>query len=130
LRIGGLKINKYLEDDEYTPKPKFWNSTLIGKLLPFTLQGYTSSFGNGLDSKIITNNTTAIIFHKYKPGAIALYSKQIKYPESGKNQDLLKQPLTLVYSSSDSSFNERNNQEGIRPSVLIFKVENITHYTK
>src|SRR5919197_1206506 len=128
LRIGGFKINGYLEDDEYTPKPKFWNSTFIGKLLPFTLQGYTSSFGNGLDSKIITKNTTTIIFHKYKPDAIALYSKQIKYPESGKNQDLLKQPLTLVYSSSDSSFNERNNQEGIRPSVLIFKVENITHY--
>ena len=131
LRIGGFKVNDYLEDDEYTPKPKFWNSTLIGNLLPFTLQGYTSSFGNGLDSKIITNNTTtAIIFHKYKLGAIALYSKQIKYPESGKNQDLLKQPLTLVYSSSDSSFNERNNQEGIRPSVLVFKVDNITHYTK
>ena len=124
LTIGGFNINEYLEDDEYTPKPKFWNSTLIGKLLPFTLQGYTtsSSFANEHISKI-TNNSTTSIFHEYKPGAIALYSKQTKYAENDRDHNLLKEPLTLVYSSSDSLTN-RNNQDGIISNVLIFKVDN------
>jgi hypothetical protein len=130
LKIGGFNINEYLEDDEYTPKPKFWNSTFIGKLLPFALQGYISSsaFTNQNISKI-TNNATATIFHEYKPGAIALYSKQIKYAENGKNHDLVKQPLNLVYSLS-GSLTGRDDQDGIVSNILVFKVDNITHYTR
>jgi hypothetical protein len=44
IRIGGLdNVSEYLEADEFTPKPKFWNTTLLGQLIPFTLRDYTSS---------------------------------------------------------------------------------------
>ena len=32
----------YLEEDGFTPTPKFWNDTLLGKMIPFTPQAYAS----------------------------------------------------------------------------------------
>jgi dolichyl-diphosphooligosaccharide--protein glycosyltransferase len=100
IRIGGFNENKYLEQDGVTPTPLFWNTTLLGKLIPFTAQGYASR----------TNVQT-----QYSPGTIAIYSKHIKYPESVRNTS---QPLNLVYASP--SFN--SNDPGIVFGVLIYKV--------
>ncbi|HEU4824011.1 MAG TPA: STT3 domain-containing protein, partial [Nitrososphaeraceae archaeon] len=36
MRIGGFDERNYLEQDGVTPTPRFWNSTLLGKLIPFT----------------------------------------------------------------------------------------------
>ncbi|HJU35322.1 MAG TPA: STT3 domain-containing protein, partial [Nitrososphaera sp.] len=35
MRIGGFNEANYVEEDGSTPKPEFWNNTLIGKLFPF-----------------------------------------------------------------------------------------------
>jgi dolichyl-diphosphooligosaccharide---protein glycosyltransferase len=100
IRIGGFNENKYLEQDGVTPTPLFWNTTFLGQLIPFTVQGYASR-----------TNVEA----QYSPGTIAIYSKNIKYPESSGNNS---QPLNLVYSSP--SFN--SNDPGIVFGVLIYKV--------
>jgi dolichyl-diphosphooligosaccharide--protein glycosyltransferase len=121
-RIGGLdNVSEYLEADEFTPKPKFWNTTLLGQLIPFTLEGY-ASFEDEQIPTTINNNT---IFHKYKSGAIALYSKQIKYPENSRDNGLQQQqPFSLVYSSDSFA---KSNQDRIS-AVQIYKINNITRF--
>ena len=99
IRIGGFDENKYLEQDGFTPTPFFWNSTLLGQLIPFTPVSYIL---NGAPSA------------EYQPGAMAIYSKDIKYPQNATAQ----QPLKLVYSSD--SF--RSNTPGLFFAVLIYEV--------
>jgi len=99
IRIGGFNENRYLEQDGFTPTPFFWNSTLLGQLIPFTPVSYVL---NGAPSS------------EYQPGAMTIYSKDIKYPENGKDG----QPLKLVYSSD--SF--RSSRPGLFFAVLIYQV--------
>ena len=54
-----------------TPKPIFWNNTLIGQLIPFTLKGYALSN----DGQIPEVDNKVSIFQKYKSDSFALYSK-------------------------------------------------------
>jgi dolichyl-diphosphooligosaccharide---protein glycosyltransferase len=126
IRIGGLgNVSEYLEADEFTPKPTFWNTTLIGRLIPFTLQGY-ASFEN--KQTLTTNNNSDIILQTYKPGAIALYSKEIKYPENGRDDYGLpppQQPFSLIYSSDSFT---KDNQDRIS-AVLIYKINNMTYFS-
>lgn len=100
MRIGGFDENKYLEQDGLTPTPLFWNTTLLGKMMPFNVEAYASR---------------ANIQPQYSPGTIALYSKHIKYPV---NSTQPSQPLSLVYASP--TFN--NKDPGIVFGVLIYKV--------
>jgi dolichyl-diphosphooligosaccharide--protein glycosyltransferase len=44
MRIGGFDEANYIEEDGFTPKPEFWNNTLIGRLFPFEPL-YYASFG-------------------------------------------------------------------------------------
>jgi len=99
IRIGGFDENKYLEQDGFTPTPFFWNSTLLGQLIPFTPVSY------------IVNGTPT---SQYQQGATAIYTKDIKYPENGNAE----QPLKLVYSSA--SF--KSNRPGLLFAVLIYQV--------
>ena len=99
IRIGGFDENRYLEQDGFTPTPFFWNSTLLGQLIPFTPVSYIL---NGAPSA------------EYQPGAMAIYSKDIKYPQNATAE----QPLRLVYSSD--SF--RSNTPGLFFAVLIYEV--------
>src|ERR687885_280102 len=102
IRIGGFDENKYLEPDGVTPTPLFWNTTFLGQLIPFTVQGYASR----------TN-----IQSQYSPGTIAIYTKDIKYPQNSVN-GTTSQPLNLVYASP--SFN--SNDPGLVFGVLIYKL--------
>jgi len=99
IRIGGFNENRYLEQDGFTPTPFFWNSTLLGQLIPFTPVSYVL---NGAPSS------------EYQPGAMTIYSEDIKYPENAKDG----QPLKLVYSSD--SF--RSSRPGLFFGVLIYEV--------
>ena len=125
--IGGLdNVSEYLEADEFTPKPKFWNTTLIGTLIPFTLEGY-ASFDDiqQIDRTDTNNDNTITISKQYKPNTVALYSKQMKYPENDRDNQP-QQSLSLVYSS-DSFVNI--NQDRIS-AVLIYKINNnITRFS-
>ncbi|HEX7178768.1 MAG TPA: STT3 domain-containing protein [Nitrososphaeraceae archaeon] len=113
MRIGGFDESKYLEGDRFTTAPIFWNTTLLGKLIPLNPAGY-AIFKNGEPVKFL---------EKYKPGSLALYSKQMKYPNIGltKNQN----SLNLVYSSD--SF--KNDDEKLITAVLIYKI-NHDYYSK
>ena len=99
IRIGGFDENTYLEQDGFTPKPFFWNSTLLGQLIPFTPVSY-----------ILNGAPTG----QYEPGATTIYSKDIKYPENATAQ----QPLRLIYSSD--SF--RTDKPGLFFGVLVYEV--------
>jgi dolichyl-diphosphooligosaccharide--protein glycosyltransferase len=114
IKSGYFEKNKYLEEDQFTPKPSFWNTTLLGQLIPFSNQGYI----------LLQNGQPSItrVFQEYKPDAAAIYSKQVKYPnESSNNTDIKHQPLSLVYSS-DSFANNNNNTETRVFAVLVYKV--------
>jgi dolichyl-diphosphooligosaccharide---protein glycosyltransferase len=104
IRIGGFNEPEYLEQDGFTPTPKFWNDTLLGKLMPLTPQAYASIQGGQL----------AGIQPTYQPGTIALYTGDLKYPPSEEAD----QPFSLVYASP--SF--LSNTPGLVFGVLVYKV--------
>ena len=103
MRIGGFDEANYIEEDGFTPKPEFWNNTLIGKLFPFEPL-YYASFGAQGPSEIQET---------WKPGLVGLYAQNVKYPADGGND----QPLHLVYASP--SF---ENEEGLMFGIFIYKV--------
>lgn len=96
MRIGGIDENQFIESDGFTPTPKFWNSTLLGKLFPFDPTSYVLFGANG-GIQNFRNLTQG-----WQQGFTALYAKHIKYPADNTNQ-----PLQLVYSSP--SFNNNGN---------------------
>jgi dolichyl-diphosphooligosaccharide--protein glycosyltransferase len=103
MRIGGFDETQFIQNDGFTPKPEFWNNTLLGKLLPFEPLSYASLGPQGP-----TN-----IQERWQQGLQGLYAQHVKYPADGGND----QPLHLVYSSP--SFNEK---EDILFGVFIYKV--------
>jgi dolichyl-diphosphooligosaccharide--protein glycosyltransferase len=105
MRIGGFDETNYLQADGFTATPRFWNTTLLGQIIPFTPQAYATFQGGQL-----TN-----LQPNYAPRTVALYVKHIKFPV-GSNPD--NQPLSLVYSSP--SF--QSNNPGLVFGVLVYKV--------
>ena len=103
MRIGGFDEANYVEEDGFTPKPQFWNNTLIGKLFPFEPLNY-ARFGT---------QGPAEVQETWQPGLVGLYAQNVKYPADGGND----QPLHLVYASP--SF---ENEEGILFGIFIYKV--------
>jgi dolichyl-diphosphooligosaccharide--protein glycosyltransferase len=104
MRIGGFDENRYIEADGFTPKPAFWNQTLLGKLFPFEPINYASFGPEGQLGRLEP---------KWAQGLTGLYAQNIKYPADGGPD----QPLHLVYSSP--SFND---EENIMFGVFIYKV--------
>jgi dolichyl-diphosphooligosaccharide---protein glycosyltransferase len=103
MRIGGFDTTEYLQADGFTATPRFWDTTLLGQLIPFRPVLYAQG---GQLSNLQPN---------YSPGTVALYLKDIKFP-IGPNPGT--QPLSLVYSSP--SF--QGNGPGLVFAVLIYKV--------
>jgi len=99
IRIGGLNITQFLYDDEFTPKPYFWENTILGKMWPFELWQFVDRSG-------MLQGT------EYKSGYIALYTKQLKYT----GEDGL---LKLVFKSSSLD----NPNPGVFAAVLVYKVQ-------
>ena len=104
IRIGGFNEMDYLEQDGFTPTPKFWNDTLLAKLIPFEPQAYASIEGGQL----------AGIQPVYQPGTIALYTQDLKYPLSEQPD----QPFSLAYASPSFV----SNTPGLVFGVLVYKV--------
>jgi dolichyl-diphosphooligosaccharide---protein glycosyltransferase len=104
IRIGGFNENEYLEQDGFTPTPKLWNDTLLGKLIPFEPQAYASIQGGQL----------AGIQPGYQPGTIALYNQDLKYPLTEQPD----QPFSLAYASPSFV----SNTPGLVFGVLVYKV--------
>jgi dolichyl-diphosphooligosaccharide---protein glycosyltransferase len=108
-RLGNFNQNKYLEQDGFTPKPMFWNNTLLGNAIPFSPEGYMPVH-NGQP----IGNT---IYKIYKPNTIAIYSKHIKKLQNDRYSNY-QQQSSLVYLSD--SF--MDNNQGIVSAVLIYKI--------
>ena len=98
LRIAEMPLHDYLYSDNTTGTEKFWNSTLLGKMIPFTPLGYLdlSEYSQAED---------------YQSGYV-LYLKDIKY-SSNSNE-----PLQLVYVSP--SFDRIS--EGEVSGIIIYKI--------
>jgi len=103
IRIGGFNESDYIEQDNFTPKPEFWNNTLIGKMMPMEPLYYARFSPEG----------PAEVQRTWQPGLVGLYAQNIKYPANGGND----QPLHLVYASPSYI-----NQNGIMFGVFIYKV--------
>ncbi|MGY5146784.1 MAG: STT3 domain-containing protein [Candidatus Nitrosopumilus sp. bin_7KS] len=99
MRIAGLDERKYLHADGSSGTDYFWNQTLLGKMIPFSLKGYVNP--NNLNQQSIS----------YIPGMIGIYEKDIKYASDDNG------PLRLVYASS--SFTE----EKTGPMIGVFVYE-------
>ena len=112
MRIAGFDENKYLEADQFTPTLLFWNTSLLGKLIPLTTEGYA----------IFKNGQLSNFSNHYTPGSIALYSKEVKYPDN--NFTKTQQPLRLVYSSD--SF--KKSDHSMMTAVLIYEVNHDYHF--
>jgi len=97
LRIAEMPLQEYLYSDNTTGTEKFWNSTLLGKMIPFTPLGYL--------------DLSEYWVEDYQSGYV-IYLKDIKY-DSNSNE-----PLQLVYTSP--SFDRIS--EGEVSGIIIYKI--------
>lgn len=86
MRIAGYDETKYLESDGFSGKNTFWQSTLLGRLMPYEPLNYVLF---GPEGNIVNVRET------YQQGFVQLYAKNNKYPADEPNL-----PFHLVYSSS------------------------------
>ena len=99
MKIGGYNTSDFLEDDQFTPKPSFWQNTLLGQMFPFVPVTY-------YDPNTHTESQT------YTTGYTAIYTKSVKYPSDGNG------PLRLVYSSPGID----RKDSGVFSEVLVYQV--------
>jgi dolichyl-diphosphooligosaccharide--protein glycosyltransferase len=100
LKIADLSILDYYNPELTSYTDKFWNETLLGKLIPFTPLVY------------VDPNNTEIQSETFKPGYTAIYVRDIKFPSDGDG------PFQLVYVSP--SFEDDNS--GPITGAIIYKI--------
>jgi len=100
LKIADLPILDYYNPELTSYTDKFWNETLLGKLIPFTPLVY------------VNPNNTEIQSETFKPGYTAIYVRDIKFPSDGDG------PFQLVYVSP--SFESGNS--GPVTGAIIYKI--------
>ena len=100
IKIAGLPILDYYNPEFTGYTDKFWNETLLGKLIPFTLLVYVNPDNTEMQSET------------FKPGYTAIYVRDIKFPSDGDG------PFQLVYVSP--SFESDNS--GAVTGAIIYKI--------
>ena len=100
VKIADLRLFDYYNQELSGYTDKFWNETLIAKLMPFTPIVY------------VDPNNPEIQSETFKPGYVTIYLKDIKFPSDGQG------PFQLVYIPP--SF-ERDG-EGPLTGPLIYKI--------
>jgi dolichyl-diphosphooligosaccharide--protein glycosyltransferase len=101
-RIAGVSPGLFMHPDEFgTPNDRFWDETLLGKLIPFSPIAYIDYI-----------NHQAVESKTYQPGYVPIYAKDIKFPSNSDG------PFKLVYSSP--TFNRTD--PGPMLSILIYEV--------
>ena len=99
MKIGGFDVSKYLYDDGVSSTPEFWNNTLLGKLIPFTVYGYVDVPNQKQSQTYISGYTPA-------------YIDDLKYPKDGNG------PLKLAYMSPGFT----RTAPGAINGVLIYEI--------
>ena len=100
MKIADLRVMDYYNPELTSYTDKFWNETLLGKLIPFTPVLYVDPDNTERQSET------------FKPGYMAIYLKDVKFPPDGQG------PFQLVYASP--SF-ERSDG-GALTGPLIYKI--------
>jgi len=99
MRIAEVPLSKYLESDGFSGTKEFWENTLLGKMIPYSLLAYVNLQSN------VQSET-------WNPGFTGIYEKEVKYPIDGDG------PLQLAYSSK--SFDRKN--PGPVSGVFIYEI--------
>jgi dolichyl-diphosphooligosaccharide--protein glycosyltransferase len=81
IKIADLPIMDYYNPEFTSYTDKFWNETLLGQLIPFSVLLY------------VDPNDTLIQSETFKPGYTAVYVKDIKFPANSDG------PFQMVYVS-------------------------------
>ena len=100
MKISGLSVLNYYNPELTGYTDKFWNETLLGKLIPFTLIAY------------VDPNNTEIQSKTFRPGYTAIYVKDVKFPINGDG------PFELAYVPP--SF--ERDEAGFLTGPLIYKI--------
>ena len=100
MKIANLPLLDYYNMERTGFTDKFWDETLIGNLIPFTVLVW------------VDPDNTEIQSETYRPGYTAIYVKNIKFPPGGNN------PFELVYVPP--SF--ERDQAGPLTGPLIYKI--------
>ena len=100
IKIADLRVLDYYNPGLQSYTDKFWNETLLGKLIPFTPLVY------------VDPNNTENQSETFKPGYTAVYVRDIKFPSDGDG------PFQLVYVSP--SFDSDNS--GPVTGAIIYKI--------
>ena len=100
MKIADVRVLDYYEPGLKSYTDKFWDETLLGHLIPFTPITYVDPNNTERQSKT------------YKPGYLALYVKNVKYPNGGDG------PFELVYVPP--SFEK--DETGPLTGPLIYKI--------
>ncbi len=99
MRIAEEPLGKYLHPDGVSGTDLFWQNTLFGKMIPFSVVTYAR-----LDTNIISEN--------FQIGFTEIFVKDIKFPNESDG------PIRLVYSSP--SFDRTDNGPII--GVFIYEI--------
>ena len=99
MKISNHEPYDFLLPDGITPNANFWQNSVLGKLIPFSVYKYVE-----ID--------TGMAVDDYRPGLIPVYLKNIKYVDPDND------PFYLVYASP-SFYSEI---PGPMTSVLIYKI--------
>ncbi|MCE2506878.1 MAG: hypothetical protein J4F36_10550 [Nitrosopumilaceae archaeon] len=99
MRIAEKPLHDYLHTDGISGTNYFWNDTLLGKMLPFSLAYYVN---------FQTNQQS----FEYQHGYTGIYVKDIKFPNDENG------PFKLVYSSSSLDL----GNGGPITAVLVYEI--------
>jgi dolichyl-diphosphooligosaccharide--protein glycosyltransferase len=101
IKIADLSLLDYYNPSADSYTDKFWNETLLGKLIPFTPLVY------------VDPNNTEMQSDTFKSGYIPIYVRDIKFPTDGDG------PFQLVYVSPSFEADEGNS---VLAGALIYKI--------
>lgn len=99
IRIAEEPLEKYIHPDGSSGTDYFWESTLLGKLFPFSTLAYINPTNPEQQSK------------SFQPGLLPVYAKDIKYPINEEG------PFRLVYGSPSFV-----NEDEILLGILIYEI--------
>jgi len=104
MAIAEEPLGKYVHQDGVSGTDFFWQNTLFGKMIPFSVIAYAN----------LNTNTQS---ENFQPGFTEIFVKDIKFPNDGDG------PLRFVYSSP--SFDRKDNG----PIIGVFIYEINQDYT-
>ncbi len=99
MRIGGFDETKFVYSDGLSGTNLFWEQTLLGKMIPYSILGYVHPNNLGQQSE------------SYVPGFVGIYEKDVKLDSDD-------EPLKLVHASPGFY----KDEPGHKLVVLVYEI--------